>query len=69
MATTHWTDAPADAPLRQLPSSARFTDSEWRDLLNEDNVALSSISLLLAAIIGLGMLGMAVVVGILAFGG
>jgi hypothetical protein len=69
MATTHWTDLPAEPPARSQPRCAHFADDEWRNLLDEDNFALSSISLLLAAIIGIGMLGMAVVVGILAFGG
>lgn len=69
MATTHWTDLPAGPPPRPQPKSAHFADDEWRTLLNEDNFALSSVSILLGVIIGMGMLGMAIVVGILAFGG
>lgn len=69
MATTHWTDLSTDRPTRPQPKSSHFADEEWRTLLNEDNFALSSVSILLAVIIGMGMLGMAIVVGILAFGG
>lgn len=69
MSTTHWTDAPAHSTLPAQPDVSRFSASEWRELLDEDSFALSTVSLLLATIIGLGMLGMAVVVGILAFGG
>ena len=69
MSTTHWTDAPARSSLPAQPNVSRFSAAEWRELLDEDSFALSTVSLLLATIIGLGMLGMAVVVGILAFGG
>jgi hypothetical protein len=46
----------------------RFSSEEWRKLLDDDRVALSGVSLLLTAIIALGMAGMLVVVAILAFG-
>jgi hypothetical protein len=69
MSTTHWTDAPAHSRLPAQPDVSRFSDAQWRELLDDDRFAFSTVSLLLAAIIGLGMLGMAVVVGILAFGG
>jgi hypothetical protein len=45
-----------------------FSSEEWRRLVNDDRVALSGVSLLLTSIIAMGMLGMLVVVGILAFG-
>ena len=68
MSTTHWTDAPASSTLPSAVVS-RFSDAQWRELLNEDNFALSSVSLLLASIVGIGLVGMMLVVGILAFGG
>lgn len=69
MSTTHWTDSPSQSNLPAYPESSHFSPSQWRELLAEDRFALSTVSLLLAVIIGLGMLSMAVVVGILAFGG
>ncbi len=51
------------------PAVSHFTEAEWASLVNEDNVALSSVSILLGSIIGLGALGMGLVVAILAFGG
>jgi len=69
MSTTHWTDAPAYSTLPLQPVVSRFSDAQWRELLNEDNFALSSVSLFLASIVGLGLVGMTLVVGILAFGG
>ncbi|HVX12762.1 MAG TPA: hypothetical protein VHC22_16390 [Pirellulales bacterium] len=48
---------------------SRFSEMQWRELLDEDRFALSTISLLLASIVGVGLAGMAVVVAILAFGG
>jgi hypothetical protein len=62
-------DAPLERRLPAQPTASRFTDAEWMTLVREDNVALSSISILLASIIGLGALGMGIVVAILAFGG
>ena len=69
MSTIYSTGASAPSSLPVLPNTPRFTDAQWRQLLDDDRVALSSVSILLGAIIGLGMLGMAVVVAILAFGG
>lgn len=69
MNTTHWTDTPAHATLPAQPAVSHFSDEQWRHLLNEDNFALSSVSLVLVSIIGIGLLGMLTVVGILAFGG
>jgi hypothetical protein len=45
-----------------------FSQLEWRRLVNDDRVALSGVSMLLTAIVALGMLGMLVVVAILACG-
>ncbi|HWB14304.1 MAG TPA: hypothetical protein VG826_34070 [Pirellulales bacterium] len=72
--TFNWSPAPspearAEPRVPPQPAVSRFSDAEWTALVHEDNVALSSISILLAAIIGLGALGMALVVAILAFGG
>ena len=69
MSTVRWTDEVVRGPLPPQPEVSRFSESQWRELIDEDSFALSSVSLLLATIIGLGMLGMAVVVGILVFGG
>ncbi|HET6879735.1 MAG TPA: hypothetical protein VFI31_06260 [Pirellulales bacterium] len=66
MSTAGWKN-PSTPSVKS--GSGRFSEAQWRELLHEDNLALSSISLLLAAIIGAGMVGMAVVVAILAFGG
>jgi hypothetical protein len=62
-------EVPAKARIPAQPAVSRFTDAEWSTLVHEDNVALSSISILLASIITLGALGMGLVVAILAFGG
>ena len=59
MSTTH---------LGGKPDASRFSEDQWRELLDEDSFAFSTISLLLASIIGLGLLGMMIVVGVLAFG-
>ena len=48
--------------------ASHFSDAQWREMLDEDSVAFSTISLLLASIVGLGTLGMLVVVAILVFG-
>jgi len=69
MSTTHWTDAAARSNAPAQPSASHFSEAQWQELLNEDNFALSSVSLLLASIVAMGMLGMMMVVGILAFGG
>lgn len=69
MSTTHWTETPAQSSPPAHPEISPFSAFQRRELLDEDNFALSTVSLLIASIIGLGMLGMAVVVGILAFGG
>lgn len=65
----HGTDAPAHSSVPTQPDAFCFSDAQWRELLDEDSFALSTVSLLLSAIIGLGMLGMAIVVGILVFAG
>lgn len=69
MIGAHWTDAPARANLPAQPGASHFSDAQWRELLNEDSFALSSVWLLLASIVGMGLLGMMMMVGILAFGG
>jgi hypothetical protein len=69
MATISFSGAQADARLPQQPAVSRFSETQWRELVQEDTTALSSISILLASIIGLGALGMGIVVAILAFGG
>lgn len=63
------TNAPFHSPLPAQPGMSRFSEMQWRELLDEDRFALSTISLLLASIVGVGLAGMAVVVAILAFGG
>ncbi|HVC94557.1 MAG TPA: hypothetical protein VND64_12740 [Pirellulales bacterium] len=45
-----------------------FSPEEWKRFADDDRIALSGISVLLTAIIAMGMVGMLVVVAILAFG-
>lgn len=58
-------------PTAVAPAAKRelgfFSPDQWRALHNEDSAALGSVSLLLMSIVAAGMLGMATVVGILAF--
>lgn len=68
MSTTHWTNSPSHCTQTTRHGSSHFSQAQWHELIQEDNAALSGISILLTAIISMGMLGMAIVVGILAFG-
>ena len=43
-----------------------FSQAQWGELLDEDRFALSSVALLLASIVGLGLVGVAVVVSVMA---
>lgn len=43
-----------------------FSHAQWGELLDEDRFALSSVAILLASIVGLGLVGVAVVVSIMA---
>ncbi|HUY31779.1 MAG TPA: hypothetical protein VMV69_03295 [Pirellulales bacterium] len=67
-ATDRPTHDPSHNRSHSHPDVAAFSSEEWRQFADDDRVALSGISLLLTAIIGMGMLGMLVVVAILAFG-
>lgn len=44
-----------------------FTPAQWGELLDEDRFALSSVAILLASIVGVGMVGVAIIVSIMAF--
>lgn len=44
-----------------------FNQAQWGELMDEDRFALSSVAILLASIVGLGLVGVAIVVSILAF--
>lgn len=67
MSTIASTSPSAHSGLSRQPTTSRFSDAQWHQLLDEDRVALLSVSILLGTIIGVGMLGMAVVVAILVF--
>ena len=65
--TSRWTN-PIEPQLRR-PEMGNLGEAAWQALLDEDRFALSSVSFLLTAIIGLGLVGLAVVVCVLAFSG
>lgn len=67
MSTTPWTNPVG--PRHRRPEAWNLGDLDWQALLDEDRFAFSTVSFLLTAIIGLGLLGLVVVVCILAFGG
>jgi hypothetical protein len=69
MSTSPWTNPARGSNPSAYNGPSRFSEAQWRELLHEDRFALSTVSLLLATIIGAGMLGMAIVVAIMAFGG
>jgi hypothetical protein len=43
-----------------------FSQAQWGELLDEDRFALSSVAILLASIVGLGLVGVAIVVSVMA---
>lgn len=68
MNTTPWTN-PLEPKQHREPGTWNLGEPEWQALLDEDRFAFSTVSFLLTAIIGLGLLGLVVVVCVLAFGG
>ena len=60
------TGANSTPPLSKLAKDY-FNQAQWSELMDEDRFALSSVAILLASIVGLGLAGVAIVVSILAF--
>lgn len=60
------TELNAPQPLTKLAQDY-FNQAQWGELMDEDRFALSSVAILLASIVGLGLVGVAIVVSILAF--
>lgn len=61
------TTGPSFKPPLAKAAKDYFTQAQWGELVDEDRFALGSVAMLLASIVGLGLVGVAIIVSIMAF--